>query len=141
MRSFFERMAWKMERFMQGRNGQDGLARASYWLGFILLVLSLFMSATAVGSIVSILAFAAMFYALFRMFSKNIDKRQREDRAFMDKTEGVRRTAEQQKLRFSERKEYKFCRCKCGTTLRFRRGQGTKEFTCPRCKAKMTVKT
>lgn len=141
MRSFFEKLAWKTERFMQGRNGQDDLARTSYFTGFVLLILSLFGSATIWGAILNTLAFALMIYAIFRMLSRNTAKRSNENQLYLSKTEGIRTNLSQQRLRFAERKEYKFCKCKCGTTLRFRRGQGTRDFTCPKCKAKMTVKT
>ena len=141
MRGFFERLAWKAERMMQGRNGQDDLARVLYWTGLILLLLSIFFNSGIVGMILNLLAFALLIYAMFRMFSKNVQKRQAENAEYLRRTEKLRTAASQYKLRFSERKQYKFAKCKCGTTLRFRRGQGTKEFTCPKCKAKMTVKT
>lgn len=54
---------------------------------------------------------------------------------------GLTRKAAQRKLRFDERKEYRFFKCTCGTTLRCRRGQGTKELICPVCKARMTRNT
>ena len=137
MRGWLEKLAWKSERFMQGRNGQDDLARVIYWAGFILLILSFFDGT----GICSLLAFALLFYAMFRMLSKNIDKRQKENNWYLVKTEKLRKNASQQKLRFDERKEYRFFKCKCGATLRVRRGQGTKELVCPICHEHMTRKT
>lgn len=67
MRGFFEKMAWKMERWMQGRNGLDDLARHLYYVGFALMLLSLFDPT----GLVSLLAVAAIAYAMFRAFSKS----------------------------------------------------------------------
>ena len=53
----------------------------------------------------------------------------------------MKKNMAQQKLRFEERKEYRFFKCKCGATLRVRRGQGTKELICPVCKEHMTRNT
>ena len=37
MRIWLEKMAWKMQRFMMGRNGLDDLARHLYILGWVYL--------------------------------------------------------------------------------------------------------
>lgn len=137
MRNFLEKMAWKMERWMEGRNGLDDLARHLYYLGFALLVISLFDRT----GLISLLAMIVIIYAMFRAFSKKLDKRQAENAAYMAKTAGIRRRLAQYRLRFSERKQYRFVKCKCGVTLRVKRGQGTKEIICPKCQQHMTVNT
>ena len=137
MRSFLEKLAWRMERWMQGRNGLDDLARHLYYLGFALLVVSLFDRT----GLVSLLAMVIIAYAMFRAFSRNLDKRQAENAAYLAKTAGIRRRAEQYRLRFAERKQYRFVKCNCGVTLRVKRGQGTKEIVCPRCRQHMTIDT
>lgn len=137
MRNFLEKMAWKMERWMEGRNGLDDLARHLYYLGFALLVVSLFDRT----GLISLLAMIVIIYAMFRAFSKKLDKRQAENAAYIAKTAGIRRRLAQYSLRFSERKQYRFVKCKCGVTLRVKRGQGTKEIICPKCQQHMTVNT
>lgn len=152
MRSFFERLAYSTERFMRGRNGMDNLARGLYWIGIILLILSLFFGT----GLLNLLATAAFAAAIFRMLSTNLEARQRENVWYLNKTEALRgkaghrggnvledarKKAAQQKMRFDERKEYRFFKCKCGATLRVKRGQGTKELVCPICKEHMTRNT
>ena len=66
-------MAYRTERFMQGRNGNDNLARAAYWVGLFLLILSLFVG-TGLLNFCVVLLFS---YSIFRMLSKNIEARQR----------------------------------------------------------------
>ncbi len=137
MRGFFEKMAWKMERWMQGRNGLDDLARHLYYVGFVLLLLSLFDP----SGLINLLAMVAIVYAMFRAFSKKLDKRQAENAAYLRKTAGIRTFFQQRKLRFDERKTYRFVKCKCGTTLRMRRGQGVREVVCPKCGNHLTCDT
>lgn len=156
MREFMQRMAYKTERFMRGRNGMDDLSRTVYWVGLILLILSLFFK----GGVFNLLSLVLFGYAIFRIVSKNIDARQRENTWFLNqksaltgrmnrngganvqhRLDQLKKNAMQQKMRFDERKEYRFFKCKCGTTLRVRRGQGTKELICPVCKEHMTRNT
>lgn len=137
MRGFFERMVWKMGKWMEGRNGMDDLARHLYYVGLALLIISLFDRTGPV----SLLAMVVLIYALFRAFSRKVDKRQAENAAYMQKTAGIRKKVEQTRLRFSERKQYRFVKCKCGVILRVKRGQGVKEIVCPKCREHMTVDT
>lgn len=161
MRGFLERLVWRTERFMQGRNGMDDMSRSLYWLGLILLILSIFLG----RGTLNLLAMICFGYSIFRMLSTNVNARQSENTWYLNKTAGLRsrfgrgasyggnagagrnpfadikKNAEQQKLRFDERKEYRFFKCKCGATLRVKRGQGTKELICPICKEHMTRNT
>jgi len=156
IRRYLEKLSWQMERFMRGRNGMDDLARAFYYVSLVTLVLSLFVP------YVGYLTLPCCIYSIFRMCSRRVDKRQRENTWYLNKTDGfrarfgrggnrrsysngygsssareqARKLAEQKRLRFEERHEYKFFKCKCGTTLRVRRGQGTKELSCPICHEK-----
>lgn len=137
MRNYLQQLTWKLARWMQGRNGQDDLARCIFWAGLAVWAVGFVLMSPMLNT-VSTLLWA---YALFRMLSRNIAKRRAENAVFLQKTEGLRRQFRQRKLRFDERKEYCFFRCKCGTVLRCRRGQGKKELICPRCQAHMTRNT
>ena len=65
---------------MVGRYGVDHLGRVLVYASLILLILSMFIR----YRIVYILAIAALIYAYFRIFSKNVSRRYEEDRKFLN---------------------------------------------------------
>ena len=71
---------------------------------------------------------------LFRMFSKNLEKRRQENLKLMTAVFRLRTQFQQRKLRFQRRKEYKYFHCpKCHALMRMKRGEGDKEIHCPKC--------
>ena len=79
---------WLM-RVMAGRYGamgMDKLNRALNIAALILLVLSLFLGRTGVGSLIWLLALACLVWGTFRSLSRNIRGRQRENEAFLGLT-------------------------------------------------------
>ena len=62
-------------RFMYGRNGSDNLGRLCMWGGLAVLIVA---SATGIG-LLTYIAFAMYFYSLFRIFSRNVEKRRQEN--------------------------------------------------------------
>lgn len=76
-------------------------------------------------------------YALWRMLSRNVAKRQEENRQFMDKMGHAQTEIRQFFLRLRGIKTYKYFRCpQCKTRLRLKRGCGEKHVTCPKCQHK-----
>ena len=71
---------------MRGRNDMDDMARGLYWLGLILLILSLFVGT----GLLNLLVMASFGYAIFRMLSTNIDARQRENAMYLQRTASLR---------------------------------------------------
>ena len=120
-----------MVRFMQGRNGVDNLGYHSLWVGLIVSLLgSLFGSA-----LLSLLGNALYIYALFRILSRNVSKRQAENNRYVHFLNNWQKEVKQFFLRIKGTKEYKYFRCPaCKNRLRLRRGCGEKHITCPVCK-------
>ncbi len=118
-------------RFMQGRNGVDNLGYHSLWGGLILVLVNTF-----IGSILlSLLGNVMYFYALFRMLSRNVSKRQAEHACYVHFLNNWKKEVKQFFLRLKGTKEYKYFRCpSCKNRLRLRRGCGEKHITCPVCK-------
>ena len=79
MRIWLEKMAWKMQRFMMGRNGLDDLARHLYILGWVFIILNIFFNNAGLY----ILSLVVLGYALFRMFSKNVARRHQENTVYL----------------------------------------------------------
>ena len=79
---------------------------------------------------------------IFRMFSRNNDKRSAENRRYLAMTERRRTARRQAKARFQNRKKYKYFRCPgCRAWLRLPRGTGVVTVTCSRCHTSFTQKS
>lgn len=129
--SFFEKIKQSFRALMSGRNGADRLASNCVWGGLILYVISLF---TGLGILV-LLSFVLYIYGIFRMWSRNIEKRREENRRYVAWRSGIRTHFSQAVKRLKNRKEYKYFKCPhCKAWLRVRRGSEQTHFTCGRCK-------
>lgn len=112
---------------MYGRNGVDSLTKALFIPLLIFFVISLFVTNQIVRTILMVLGWTCLFVMYFRMFSKNLVKRRKENIWFEGKTNYL-------KTRISQAKSYKFFTCpKCGTHLRVPRGVGKITITCKNC--------
>ena len=129
--SFLERLKMSVARFMQGRNGSDSL-------GFFTLVVGLICSLSAGFFGIPIMTYIGLglyVYTLFRMFSRNREKRLAENRKYLTLSSNVKTKSLQFVRRVKNRKDYKYFRCpNCRVLLRLKRGTGEKEITCVRCK-------
>ena len=131
-------MRESMAGFMAGRNGQDDLARVCYFAGVILLIVNLFVR----NGILSLVVIVILFYAIFRIYSRNIYKRQKENAAWLRFTGGIGKRFRLMKRQWTDRKVYKYYICKsCGQTVRVPKGKGRIEITCPRCRTSFIAKT
>lgn len=118
--SFFSKMQNALANWMQGRNGPDNLGFTALIAAIVFSLLSLFRLPLA-----SFLSMLCYVYALWRMLSRNVAKRQEENRQFMDKTGHAHTEIRQFFLRLRGIKTYKYFRCpQCKTRLRLKRGCG-----------------
>jgi hypothetical protein len=149
--SFWERMKQGLRNFMMGRNGPDRLGVALLWAGLALNLLSSLLSGAAAKSGSSILAllvllmmaagYGCYFFSIYRMFSRNLYKRQAEESRFVHFWENLKTKWRQALNRFKNRKQYKYFRCPCcKTRLRLPRGKGVVTVTCKCCHTSFTQK-
>ena len=125
------RIKMAIMRFMQGRNGMDQLANHALWGGLGVMVVNMFLG----SMLLSLLGNVLYFYALFRVLSRNVHKRQAENSRYEHFLHNWRKELNQFIMRLKGTKEYKYFRCpSCKTRLRLRRGCGEKHITCPVCK-------
>jgi len=137
VQNFLTNLNYKLRIFMRGRYGFDILSR---FLSILSLIFLLFSYLFAIRGFYYIAA-ALLFWAYFRCFSKNLDKRGRELCNFLKiKNRAVAYFSRRKKM-FADRKTHKFFKCKtCGTYSRVPRGKGKIKITCGVCKNTM-VKT
>ena len=119
-----------LRRFMEGRYGSDKLN--SYILGVALVVvlLAALIRVPLLNLILHAVAYALMFWSIFRSLSRNTYKRYEENRRFL-------RLLDQVKDR-----DHRYYACpKCRQTVRVPRGKGKIAITCPRCREKFVRKS
>ncbi len=127
----------RLQRFLSGRYGTDKLNLAMLIFGLILSLIG-----TLVFWPVTLLADALYIWALFRTFSRNIPARQREYAAFLRFWSPIESWLRARKVRFSQRKQYKYFKCpNCRQELRAPRGRGKIEVTCQKCHNVFRTKT
>lgn len=146
--SFWEKIKQSLRSFMMGRNGTDQLSMALLWCGLTLYLLgSIFSSAQSglfvlLGMLASLLGMASYIFCIYRIFSRNLEKRRAENRRYMAFTEKKRTERRQAKVRYQNRKTYKYFKCPgCKAWLRLKRGSGVVTVTCSRCHTSFTQKS
>lgn len=134
----------KLYRFMYGRYGTDTLNKFYLWTYVILVlvyaVVSLLMwKASELANTIVWLAYTVLSTALivlifFRMFSRNVVKRRRENERFCGFFKLNRN-------RFRDRKTHVYRKCpKCKAVLRLPKAKGKHSVVCPRCRERFSVK-
>lgn len=127
----WDKIRYGFRNMMIGRNGVDRLSNALMWTGIGLLVLAMIFN----SFILNALALAVYIYAVFRMFSRNVEKRSAENQAYVRKTNQIRTSITHAKNRFKQRKEFRYFKCpECKSWLRVPRGAGKVKVTCGHCK-------
>ena len=131
-------MREKMARFMYGRNGMDALAKFESWVVIIILFISIFVGFLPVY----LLALAGMIHMYYRVFSRNVYKRQQENQKFLNLKYKVVVRFNKWKARRRDSKYYRFYKCPdCKQRVRVPKGHGRIEIACPRCRAKFIRKS
>ena len=125
------KLKWKMQQFLQGRNGADQLSQASVIAGLVFYFIYIFTRKGVFNWISTI----ALVYAMFRVLSKNLSARADENRMFMRYVQLV-------KTSWELRKTHKVFMCKrCGKIIRVPKGKGKIEVTCPSCREKKIIQS
>ncbi|MDD6882869.1 MAG: hypothetical protein PUD50_04080 [Eubacteriales bacterium] len=128
--TFWQKMKAGFQKFMQGRHGADQLSSALIWGGLFLYILALI---PALGFL-WLIAMAMYVYAIFRMFSRNNEKRWAENAKYVEFSGKVRTNAKQAFVRAKNSGKYKYFRCpKCRAWLRLPRKVGEVTITCGKC--------
>lgn len=136
---------------MYGRYGADALYNALFLLEIIILVLAaVFQFIGAISSVFAVLA--AICYALslllivfmtFRMMSRRIDKRRRENMWYLKQKAKFKGLFKSKKRRVSamDTELHIFRACPhCSATLRLPRRGGKHTVRCPRCSKTFNIK-
>ena len=119
-----------LRRFMTGRNGADELSLTLLIAG---LVLSMLSSILRVG-LLYILGLAGYVLAIFRMLSRNVQKRYAENVKFKSLWHQAVSSVKQFFIRLKNIRKYKYYKCpQCKARLRLPRKVGEVTVTCGNC--------
>ncbi|MBQ9195962.1 MAG: hypothetical protein IJ157_01870 [Clostridia bacterium] len=134
---FMQRIRAFFSKLTYGSYGSDQLGRAILYGSILLLFLSFALGVPLFWY----LSIAGYIWAIYRIFSKNRAKRQAENALYLQKTEKLRTEVRQARVRFRNRKQFKYFKCpQCHTRMRLTRGCGEKNVCCPKCKNTFKMK-
>ena len=133
----------KIAQFMYGRNGYDAFNQFLLIAAIALMVLGmLFSRVPMLAGLLSLLEWAVLIYCLYRTFSRDLYKRQKENAWYYEKRQAAGRWFRSLKDRWQQRKDYKFFRCpSCHALLRVPKGKGKLLLTCRKCGNRFERKT
>lgn len=146
------KMLFRLRLLMQNRYGADHLYYALMLLYLVLLVLRIaFIRITLVHRILVLIAWAVLFFAFYRVFSTNLEKRRRENDAFLrllGRAGSVNVTNPFENMGSAgfgniqkPEPDKKYVKCpKCKATLRVPRQKGKHTVRCPRCDHRFKIR-
>ena len=127
-----------LRNFMIGRYGPDQFNIAL----LILAVIFGFAASISKVYVLSIIGDIALIYALFRMLSRNMAARRRENDRFIRIWWPVKGKIKSKFIQLKSIRHYKFFKCpECRKTLRVPRKKGKIQITCPKCGERFIRKT
>ena len=131
----FQRFLNTVQRFMIGRYGTDQFNRFLFVTYFVLWLVSGFFRWTDWGWVFTPVLWAVLAVLLFRTLSRDIPRRQAENRWFLGWWEPTKRWLRARWARLKDLRHYRFRKCPgCGAQLRLPIKRGRRTVTCHRCR-------
>lgn len=137
------RFSAALMRFFAGRYGLDFFGKCQLVLYFALFVVNLFVGRYFVpGLLLLLLELAVLVWWLFRVLSRNIAARARENERLLRHTARIRRWGRLQKSRWRDRHTHVYRKCPyCRAVVRLpKTRRGRHACDCPRCHREFPVK-
>ena len=130
MMNFFRKIAAALQRFMEGRYGNDKLNMMLLTVGAVICLVNLFFAVPVLNLILTLVCYSLMFLAIFRLLSRNTYRRYQENRKYLQFVERIKD------------RQHRYYDCpRCRQQVRVPRGKGKISISCPKCKEKFIKKT
>ena len=127
-----------LQKFMRGRYGVDQLSNFMVTIGVILILASILTS----YSILNTAGLVVIGLSYFRIFSRDINKRYRENQKFLKSYQPIKNKLFRLKNRARNSKDYKYFKCpNCGQEMRVPRKKGRVNIKCPKCSISFVRRT
>ena len=132
--NFLRKVGSAIARFMYGRNGADQLSYAMLTFAIATDVAQMFVRSSWARRGCGFVSTVFLVMALWRILSKNVEKRRAENRRFLEKIWWpVQRKILGVRQRSAD-KDHKYFTCPaCGAVCRVPKGKGKIIITCPKC--------
>lgn len=132
-----EKIKDNIMRFLRGRYGNDQFNNFIILFSLLFAFLNIFME----NPILTIISYASLVYAIYRMFSKDIWTRQKENIAYLDNTRFIRIRINLLKRNLTDKHNKYFICPSCKQMVRVPRNKGKIEIKCPKCHQKFDRKS
>lgn len=138
----------RIAEFMYGRNGIDNFHHFLFWVIMILSLINIYFKSWVISAI----TFLLLIYSIFRVLSRNVYRRQKENQIYLKyvaKLRGIYNKSKKVvkskisilKDRWRDRKTHVYKKCPhCKNTLRLPKIKGKHTAACPCCDARFDVK-
>ena len=124
--------------WLKGRNGADELATFAIVIALLVVIVNYFVRSIFLSGV----ALALMVFAWWRMSSRHVKARVRENRAFAELLGPARPWLRDPGAAFTELRSFKHLRCpNCSQRMRVPRGKGNLRVRCPKCHEKFEART
>jgi len=128
----------RKDRFFSERNGADALSCALIVFAFFLVFLILVCH----GRYLTLIALIPIGFAIFRILSRNLERRTAENEAFVGFFRSLRGRFRLTRDRYRDRKTHLYFRCGCCEKwIRVERGNGMIDVVCPGCRTVSRIDT
>lgn len=127
----------KINQFLIGRYGPDELYKASFLVYITIFILNLFLN----YFVLTIIELLLMGLIIYRLLSKNIPKRRKENERYLKIKQKLEKKVELQKKRWRDKNTHLYKKCpQCKTILRLPLKKGIHTVKCPNCSIRFKVK-
>ena len=120
-----------------GANGSDALSRASLIASAVVIIANLFVR----SPILIIVAYLFLGYSLFRILSRIVARRRKENEWFVNIGRKIRAKFRLLRNKWKDRKTHVYVKCpECKNVLRLVKNKGEHTVVCPCCNKKFVIK-
>lgn len=123
--------------FFIGRYGPDDLSKIFFRIYILIFIINLFLN----HWILTIVELLFIFVIFYRLLSKNISKRRKENENYLQFKQKLAKKRQLQKRKWQDRNTHLYKKCPhCKTTLRLPLKKGIHTVKCPNCNTRFKVK-
>jgi len=127
----------RVYNFLYGRYGTDELYQFNLVVYLILFIINIFLN----SMILFWLELLIIIFTFYRVLSKNIKKRRKENNAYLNIKNKIVKFFELINRKWKDRHTHMYKKCiHCKTVLRLPLKKGTHTVKCPNCKKRFEVK-
>ena len=127
----------RLYNILKGRYGTDELYRFSLLIVFFLIIINIYIK----SYIIEIIEFIILVISFLRIFSKNKERRRKENNIYLSHKNKIIKYFDYIKRRFDDRNTHIYKKCpKCKQRIRLPLKKGKHTVKCPKCNNRFEVK-